>query len=410
MAQKVLMFGWEFPPYNSGGLGVACLGLTKSLVNSGVDVSFVLPYKFNLSYDYMKFIYANKTEIDLESYNRYKELFNPYQILHKINYNPDFNENLELEFLNKDIYHQVINYASQVPKIIYKKDFDIIHCHDWLTIPAGLIAKEITNKPLIVHIHATEMDRTGGHPDQNIYEIERLGMQTADKVIAVSKFTKEIITKDYNIDPVKIEIVHNGIDYYNEKSSDKDEELIQNIQTLKNIGKKIVIFSGRLTMQKGIEYFLQAAKIASQYNPNLLFLVVGSGDIENRLINLTANLGLSNKVIFTGFVRERKLKSIYHIADLLVMPSIAEPFGLVALEAISHETPVILSKNSGVREVVSHSLQVDFWDTHMIAEMILAVFCYPTLEFQLREYSHQEVKNITWESAAQKCKNLYQNY
>lgn len=433
MSHKVLMFGWEFPPYNSGGLGVACLGLTKALVTAGVEVSFVLPRKMDLAYNYMRFIYADTSlTINKENYQKYQFLLGAYNgfdlqsweniSLHQIK------KDLNTDGFSQDIYAEVMRYTLMSEEIIKKEYFDSIHCHDWLTIQPGILAKQYTGKPLFFHIHATEFDRTGGHVNQLIYDIERKGMNIADKVITVSNFTKKTIEKHYGISPEKIEVVHNGIDYYLEKTEAKDNELIDNLRKLKKLGRQIVLYTGRLTFQKGLEYFLQAIKLVSNNLPSChselieqsngksshllqpLFVIAGSGDMQEKLLDMTAQLGLSDKVIFAGFVRDERLKSLYAEADLFVMPSISEPFGLVALEAMVHNTPVILSKNSGVQELLSHALKVDFWDTHQMAHLILTVLQNPALAKTLTDYGHNEVQNLSWDQSASKILGLYQKH
>lgn len=409
MSNTVLMFGWEFPPYNSGGLGIACLGLTQSLVREGVQVKFVLPRKVDFSYDYMQFLFADTTTvITREVFEYLQHVINPYSILSSRECHlQELATDMHLGEISGDIYAQVLKYALLSQHIITHEDFDIIHCHDWLTIEAGLLAKRMTGKPLVFHIHATEFDRTGGNVNQVIYDIERKGMHAADNIIAVSNFTKSTMVNHYGIAPEKVEIVHNGIDYYIEKNGAKDTELISNLEKLKALGRKIILFTGRFTMQKGAEYFLQAAKRVCAYDENILFVMAGSGDMEQHLLYLTASLGLSNRVVFPGFVRDEKLKSLYACADLFVMPSVNEPFGLVALEAMVHETPVILSKRAGVTEILRNALTVDFWDVEEMAHLILSVLHHEALHRTLRDFGHDEVKEITWQRAAQKVHHIY---
>jgi glycosyltransferase involved in cell wall biosynthesis len=411
MSKKVLMFGWEFPPYNSGGLGIACLGLTKALIDQGVDVQFVLPKKFDLDYPHINFLFADtRTEINQENFYFYKKLLNAYSILEtedKLLREVAFDLNLEEP--SGTIYDQVLQYTINSEKIINDTNFDIIHTHDWLTIESGILAKKIKNKPLFFHIHATEIDRTGGHVNQLIYDIERKGMHFADKIIAVSDYTKSTIIKHYGIESNKIEVVHNGIDYYTHKNASLDYQVADNLYTFKKLGRKIVIFVGRLTMQKGIQYFLESARLAVQKDSELLFLIIGSGDMEEKLIEQTASMGLSSNVIFTGFLRDEKLKAVYTMADLFVMPSVNEPFGLVALEAVVHNTPVIVSKTSGVSEGLTHSLAVDFWDTHTMANMILAITNHPALSQAIVQNSEAELQNINWENSAGRVVEVYKS-
>ncbi len=404
------MFGWEFPPYNSGGLGIACLGLTRSLIKSGADVVFVLPKRFLLEYEHLKFVFADtKQEINKENFQEFLTLFGAYSNLFFEGHFETISKKDRPFSLSSDLYEEVLNYAVLSEKIAREEEYNLIHCHDWLTIKAGLVAKNISGKPLIFHVHATEMDRTGGNPNELIYKIEKEGMQKADKVIAVSEFTKKVIVKEYQINEQKVEVVHNGIDYHQEKNKLGDEELIETLNYLKTHNRQLVTYIGRFTFQKGVDYFLKAAQRVSENNPRAVFLLAGSGDMENRLLELTASLGLTDRVIFTGFLRDEKLKSLYQASDLFIMPSIAEPFGLVALEALTHETPVILSRNSGVSEVLSHSLKVDFWDTEEMAHQILSVLEHETLIDTLKNFGHQEVQGISWEEAAKKIIKLYQS-
>jgi glycosyltransferase involved in cell wall biosynthesis len=417
MAQtsKVLMFGWEFPPYNSGGLGVACLGLTNSLIQAGVDVTFVLPKKFEFDYPHIKFAFADTTvTITKENFAKWKTFLNPYSVLQRhLLETYEIQKILETQDLNpnEDIYTAVLAYQIHSQKIIQEEiengGFDVIHCHDWLTIKPGLLAKKMTGKKLIFHVHATEWDRTGGSVNQLIYDIEKDGIEKADIVIAVSEFTRQTLIKEYGADPDKVKVVHNGIDYYKESTGKKDLELVQNLQQIKKMGYSFVTFIGRLTMQKGAEYFLRSAQKCIQYKPNIKFIVAGSGDMEEYLMQETARLGLSLNVIFPGFLREEKLRALYHVSDIFVMPSPSEPFGLVALEAMVHETPVIISKNSGVSEVLSHALKVDFWDTDEMAHLILSLLHHDQLHHQLKYYGKDEIKNISWQKAVEKLLRVY---
>jgi len=412
---KILMFGWEFPPYNSGGLGVACLGLTNSLIDAGIDVTFVLPKKFEFNYPHIEFAFADtKTIITKENFGKWKAFLNPYSTLER-----QVLERHEIERILKiqeskpdeDIYTSVIRYEIQSQKIIQEKmengGFDVIHAHDWLTIKSGILAKRMSGKKLVFHVHATEWDRTGGFVNQLIYDVEREGVHVADAIVAVSEFTRQTLIREYGADPAKVIVVHNGIDYYQESTSEKDFELVKNLEEMKKIGYSFVTFIGRLTMQKGVEYFLQAAKRCVEYKPNTKFVIAGSGDMEEYLMQETARLGLSMNVIFPGFLREEKLRALYHVSDIFVMPSASEPFGLVVLEAMVHETPVIISKNSGVSEVLSHALKVDFWDVDEMAHLILSLLHHDELHHQLKHYGKDEIKNISWEKAAEKMMKIY---
>jgi len=409
---KVLMFGWEFPPYNSGGLGVACLGLTRSLVKKDIEVDFVLPYKFDLKYDHLNFLFADsQASISIETFNKYHNLISPYSLLKTLNFwqeNWKIDFSPDLEFFKQDIFSQVMSYAQKTADLIQGREFDLIHAHDWLTLPAALVAKEKTDKPLIFHVHATEYDRAGDDFEHSkIYQVEKKGLEVADKVVAVSNYTRQILIDKYGGNPAKIEVVHNGIDYFLEKNAEKDNELISNLNQFKQMGRQIILYVGRLTRQKGIEFLLEAMKNVKKINPKALLVIAGSGDMEEELIFKSAKYALSSQVIFAGFMRDEKLRALYKIADLLVMPSVSEPFGLVALEAAIADTPIIVSKNSGASEVLNHSLKVDFWDVEKMAEVILGVLRYPILSSQMRKFSDQEVKRLSWDKAANQVEQVY---
>ena len=393
---KVLMFGWEFPPYNSGGLGVACLGLTRALTNEAIRISFVLPKKMDITSQHMKMIFADAPLINFCAIN---SLLSPYMGLQ--GYLGQYSIH-NASFYGGSLFEEVSRYALRAGQLALQETFDIIHAHDWLSFPAGIEAKRISGKALIAHVHATEFDRAGEHINQRVYEIEKEGMTKADSVIAVSAFTKNVITKHYAIDPSKITVVHNGVEKEDLPS------FTDSLEKVKQRGAKIVLFVGRITLQKGPDYFLRAAHKALSYNPNILFVIVGSGDMETQIIQEAAYLGISDKIFFTGFLRERELSAIYEAADLFVMPSVSEPFGIASLEALTHGTPILISKQSGVSEVVAHALKVDFWDVDEMANKILAVLKHQSLSQCLKSEGGKEVEKISWKDAAKKCIDLYQ--
>ncbi len=405
MSKKVLMFGWEFPPYNTGGLGVACENIVENLINLGVKVDLVLPKKVSLFKENVNFYFADQEEFeDIEIAKKY---YNGYQTEYSY---IEIIKTLKTKTipLGKSLYDEIIKYAILAEKISEKLDFEIIHCHDWLTILAGIKAKEISQKPLVFHIHATEYERTGGSCNPLIFDIEKHGLEKADKIIAVSNLTKQVLIEKYQISSDKIEVVHNGINFEKEEKLHNHQDY-ENIYKLKQNGKKIVLYTGRLTYQKGIEYLLNAFKLASIYDKNLMLVICGSGDMENWVIEESAKLKISDKVIFTGFLRGNDLKAIYKLADLYVMPSRFEPFGLVALEALVHQTPVIISKNSGVAEVLNNALKVDYWDVEEMANLIVATLNYTSLHQQLQHFGHQEVKTKSWLESAKKLVSLYKS-
>lgn len=298
-----------------------------------------------------------------------------------------------------DLVADAERYARMVVALGYRERFDVIHAHDWLTYPAGIALSYVTGKPLVVHVHATEFDRSGEHVNQRVYEIEREGMHAATKVIAVSMLTKGICTRRYGVPAEKVEVVYNGVDQ--ERSQPRPEQAIE-------ARDKIVLFLGRITMQKGPEYFIAAAKRVLDKLENVKFVVAGSGDMALRMIELAAGMGIGHKVLFTGFLRGADVERVFKMADCYVMPSVSEPFGIAPLEAMSHDTPVIISKQSGVSEVLSHVLKVDFWDVDEMANKIVAVLKYPPLSQTLREHGNFEVRNLTWDGAASRCVQVYQ--
>jgi glycosyltransferase involved in cell wall biosynthesis len=313
------------------------------------------------------------------------------------------------QLYGENLFEEVFRYANVASNIVLEKDFDVIHAHDWLTAPAGIKAKELTGKPLVLHVHATEIDRTGGLVNQAIYDIEREATAQADKIIAVSNHTKKVLIEHYGVSQDKIEVVHNGVDKKNLNLTKNDSNLSQELKKLKSLGYQLVLFVGRLTRQKGVDYLLKAAKDIIQKNPKTLFIFSGSGDMERQLIQQTAELEVSENVIFTGWLGKEGLKSLYQMADLFVMPSVSEPFGLVAAEAALHKTPVILSRTSGAMEVLKSTLATEFWDTDKLSNLIFHVLKYKGLKKTLAKKVYKEAKILSWDSSARKIVRIYEN-
>jgi len=383
MTLKVLMFGWEFPPHNSGGLGTACLGICRAMNSYDVDLTFVLPRKIPVSSENIKIRFAGLEKIKFSIINS-----NLYPYVTSSLYQK---EQLGGGVYGNTLLEEVLAYGRRAGVLALDYDFDIIHAHDWLAFPAGLEAKRVSGKPLVVHVHATEFDRSGGSGvNQAVYEIEKKGMEGADGIIAISYWTKNIITKHYGIPEEKIRVVHNGIE------TDGYVDLSHRLAHLKEKGKKIVLFVGRITLQKGPDYFIQTAKRVLELRPDIYFVVAGSGDMERQMIEQVARFGLSDKVIFAGFMRGEDLNAIYQIADLYVLPSVSEPFGLTPLESLVNKTPVLVSKQSGVSEVLTSALKADFWDIDDMSDKIISLIDNPALYKTLRENGHQEVQKITW--------------
>jgi glycosyltransferase involved in cell wall biosynthesis len=300
-----------------------------------------------------------------------------------------------------DMYAEVHRYAAVAAELAKTEEFDIVHAHDWMTYPAGIVVSAISGKPLVVHVHSTEFDRSGEHVNQMIYDIERQGMERANKVIAVSFYTRSIIISRYGISGEKVEVVHNAVERNNNSDWSLDDTGIDK-------DEKIVLFLGRITMQKGPEYFLRAAKKVLEVMDNVKFVMAGSGDLMHYAVEMAAELGIGQKVLFTGFLRGEDVRKIYKMADLYVMPSVSEPFGIAPLEAINHDVPVIISKQSGVSEVLTHALKVDFWDVDEIANKIVAVLKYPPLQVTLRDQGSFEVRKLRWKDSATKCAKIYE--
>jgi len=406
---KVLMFGWEFPPFNSGGLGVACYGLTKGLTRQGADIVFVLPkIAGTLDEEYMRILAADKFGVDRDKikFKTVDSILKPYMSSKSYVSEKSGLEGFlqEVESIyGSDLFSEVRRYSKYAKIVASEEDFNVIHCHDWLTYPAGIAAKNIARKrgmnaPLIVHVHATEFDRTGGHPNQYVYDLERNGMHVADYIITVSNYTKSIVVKHYGVDPGKVHVVHNSIDFkeggIDEKFRIKDHH-------------KVVLFLGRMTIQKGPDHFLWIAKKISEIDDDVRFVMVGSGDMFPYIVEEAANLGIGDKVLFSDFLNGRDVDRAYKMADVYVMSSISEPFGITPLEAMNNGTPVIISKQSGVSEILRNCIVVDFWDTNLMATKILSILNDTELRNSLVEKGLNEIRNFSWDQPAGKCIDLY---
>jgi len=418
---KVLMFGWEFPPFNSGGLGTACLGLTKGLAQLGTDVHFVIPKApkgLSNHHGHVKITVAANVELDGEdmdipgvTFSEINTLIAPYmteeQYLHRYKESLK-NSNIKLReresadaahsVYGNDLYDEVVRYAHKAKLIGATQDFDVIHAHDWMTYKAGIVARNVSGKPLVLHIHATEFDRTGGNCNQTVYDIEREGFHAADKILAVSNLTRNTVIERYGVHPDKVQVVHNAVEF-----NDKELECRSKLSD----SDKIVLFLGRITLQKGPEYFVHAAKKVLTKMPDVKFVVAGSGDMENKMVQLAADLDLGKQMIFTGFLRGDDIDRAYKMADLYVMPSVSEPFGITPLESMRNGTPVLISKTSGVSEVVTHALKVDFWDTDAMAAKMVSVLQHKALHETLVDNGQIEVRKFDWKNPAKQCVDAY---
>jgi len=418
------MFGWEFPPHISGGLGTACYGLTKALASQDVEIIFVVPKAYgDEDKSQMDIVGANNIPIGIKRFNfkdvvkdlSYVELGSNlipyvneeeyYNILNNRFESEQFisqtDENACLTFnggYGGGLMQEVANYAVVAKSLVAMFDFDVIHAHDWLTYPAAIAAKELSGKPLVVHVHATEFDRTGENVNPFVFDIEKAGMLAADKVITVSNLTKGIVVNRYGINEDKVVTVYNAVDKVDES---------EGIHFEKGFDDKIVTFLGRITFQKGPEYFVEAAYKVLQRTKNVKFVMAGSGDMLEKMIHRAAELGISSKFHFTGFLKGDDVVKMLNISDVYVMPSVSEPFGISPLEAMRSNVPVIISKQSGVSEILKHAIKVDFWDIDAMADAIYGILQYSGLNVMFKEHAKDEVDSLKWENAALKVKEVY---
>jgi len=443
---RVFMLGWEFPPFISGGLGTACYGLTKAMSGIGTDIMFVLPRPVSTPFStHVRLVSPREgsplaspsTEFRLDEFDHvtfravnaalaspyntpadYKKQKNAAEADKEKRYkatqvessdDPAAPSQQTQGFIGNlataspyagDLFAEIQRYALLASEIARNESFEVVHAHDWMTFPAGLAVAALKGVPLVVHVHSTEFDRSGVHVNQQIYDIERRGMHGALKIIAVSYLTKNQITHQYGVDPAKVEVVYNAI----EPAANGFDEEKYSIHR----DEKIVLFLGRITMQKGPEYFLAAARKVLEVMDNVKFVMAGSGDMIRRTIEMAASMGIGHKVLFTGFLRGSDVEKVFKMADLYVMPSVSEPFGIAPLEAMSHEVPVIISKQSGVSEVLTHALKVDFWDINEMANKIIAVLKHPPLASTLRQHGSFEVRRLSWGDAARQCVQIYE--
>ncbi len=421
---KVLMFGWEFPPHITGGLGTASYGLTKGLVKHDVEVLFVVPKAYgDEDQRAVRIVNASDIPVNYKS-KEIQEFWNKLTYL-EIGSNimpyidPEEFEKLhedegktlkEKEHLilgekynftgkyGKNLMEEVARYALVGASIAQKYDFDIIHAHDWLTYSAGIAAQQVSGKPLVVHMHATEYDRSGeGRVNSEVFNLEQSGMQQADLVISVSNLTRNTVIKKYGIPAEKVVTVHNAIEPVEK----------EDLKVKKVVKEKVVTFLGRLTFQKGPEYFVEAAKKILEKDNNVRFVMAGNGDMMNQLIRRVAELKIADKFHFTGFLKGEDVDRMFMLSDVFVMPSVSEPFGLVPLEAMRSDVPVVISKQSGVAEVLQYALKVDFWDVDGLSDAIYGLLHYKSLTKLFIKEGKIEVDNLKWEHAAKKIKELY---
>lgn len=394
------MLGWELPPHNSGGLGVACYQMSKALAMQGASIDFVLPYSAHHPDTEFMTIHGATQLGPLDRYG----LMGAYDSTYLRQIGLDDVDAGDL----KDMRGVQRQYVLYVERMVKKMNPDAIHAHDWLTMEAGMRAKELTDAPLIVHVHATEFDRSGqeaGNP--LVHEIEYQGLMMADRIIAVSAITKNIIVEKYGIPADKIDVVYNAIDTKSLDGYTYDRRTYRYLESLKDEGYTVISTITRFTVQKGLTHFLKAAARACQKHPKLVFLLAGDGEQRDELVQLSADLGISDKVIFTGFVRGKQWRDAYSVSDVFVMSSVSEPFGLTALEAAHHDSALIISKQSGVGEILHSIFRYDFWDIDMLADQLVGIATSPALSQELKSNIKNEYSRISWHDVAKQCMKLY---
>jgi len=387
------MLGWELPPHNSGGLGVACYYMSRALAIAGAQIDFVVPYA------------ADHPDADFMTVHGATSL----SPLHRYGMGAyDTPKTWSSDDKATDLRGIQKHYVKYVEQLVSADPPDLIHAHDWLTMEAGMAAKKLTGAPLIVHVHATEFDRSGeqlGNP--LVHEIEQDGLMMADRIIAVSDITKTLIVERYGIPVDKIEVLYNAIDTKALQGYDYDTRTYKYLEYLKTEGYTVVAELTRFTIQKGLTHFLKAAARASSRYHKLVFLLAGDGEQRDELIRLSAELGISDKVFFTGFVRGKQWRDAYSVADIFVMSSVSEPFGISALEAAHYDTALIITKQSGVGEVLHSIFRYDFWDTDMLADQMIGIATSPALSSSLRHNVKHEYARLSWHDVAQQCLGLY---
>ncbi|MDR3296616.1 MAG: glycosyltransferase family 4 protein [Prevotellaceae bacterium] len=422
---KVLMFGWEFPPHVAGGLATACYGLTKGLAKHGVDMIFVVPKAYgdedqsavrvlgaeSITFDgqeseleelwqHLVYVEAGATLLPYLSPEEFENVTSYNERSGAISHTSHYHRRFAFSGgYGKNLMSEVAHYALLAHSIAQQNEFDIIHAHDWLTYLAGIAAKRASGKPLVIHVHATEFDRSGENVNQTVFDIERRGMEAADRVITVSNLTRNIVISRYGIDAAKVVTVHNAVDF-----SAKNFENME-----RGTDEKIVTFLGRITYQKGPDYFVEAASKVLKRCKNVRFVMAGSGDMLNRMIRRVAKLGIADHFNFTGFLRGADVEHMFAVSDAYVMPSVSEPFGISPLEAMRAHVPTIISKQSGVAEVLQHAIKIDFWDVDAMADAIYGIIRYPALTAMFKRMGDEEVNALKWDTAALKVKTIYEN-
>lgn len=422
---RVLMFGWEFPPHISGGLGTASFGLTKGMASlDDIEVIFVVPKAWgDEDQNAVRLIGANKIPVAFKQiyYQGIRQPVEKIEISSRIipYIEPeDFWKIINSEITGRrilirtnkkglvdfsgsyegNLLDEIYRYSVVASIIAEENEFDIIHAHDWLTYPAGIAAKEVSGKPLVIHVHATEFDRSGGNVNPEVYRIERDGMHAASKIITVSNLTRDIVINKYNVHPDKVETVYNAVE---------PVKISEDVIVEKGFDEKVVTFLGRITLQKGPEYFIEAAYKVLKAMHNVRFVMAGSGDMMERMMRRAASLKITDRFHFTGFLRGRDVFTLLAMSDVYIMPSVSEPFGISPLEAMQSNVPVIISKQSGVAEILTHAVKTDFWDIDAMADAIYGILNYPSLSSMFIKNGKEEVIRLKWDNSARHVKDIY---
>jgi glycogen(starch) synthase len=416
---RVLMFGWEFPPSISGGLGTACFGITRGLTELGQDIIFVLPrIKDKINDVRVKFLAADEFPFsEWGAATSFGALWDNLKMRTvDSTLRPYMNEKEYQSLLNKacekgtspfamsglygpNLLAEIWRYGKVAEGIAQQERFDIIHGHDWTSVLACVRAQRISGKPYVYHAHALEFDRSGENINPIVYDMEKYGMEAADQVIAVSHYTKEHIIRRYGLKPGKVTVVHNAVS--------RSESAVR-VRTKKKNGQKMVLFLGRITFQKGPDYFVEAASLVLKSMTGVQFVMAGAGDMMPQMIEKVAGMQIGSHFHFTGFLQGPEVERIFALSDLYVMPSVSEPFGISPLEAMLYDVPVIISKQSGVAEILHHALKVDFWNVRELADKMIALLRHPSLVDEMSAGAREELKNIKWERAAEKIMAVYQ--
>ena len=399
---RVLTFGWEYPPAKNGGLGVACHGLTTELLHNGVEVIFVLPKTQDtqgnahfLFADNERLLKVRHADVSLKPYQNASSTINVI-----VGYDKKGNPIIR----SRTIIEEVHRFAHQASIIAREEEFDVIHAHDWTSYLAGVAAKIASGKKLILHVHATSFDQAASeNVDPSIYKIEKECFDYADKIVTVSDYTKNIVVNKHHVPAEKVVVVHNGCDM------SEPPRLPQTLTELKKQGKKIVLYHGRISIQKGVDHFIRAARRVVDVDPNVVFVVSGSGDMLTQIIEQVGAMSLSQNVRFAGALWDEERDRMFQSVDLVVMPSVSEPFGLVPFEALQHGTPSVITKQSGAAEVLTHALKVDFWDIEEMANKILSALRYPVAREQMVKEGKMQMSCLSWQQAAQKIQQIYRS-